>query len=122
MIYISLDYGGATQGFDGGQSFDDRLMARHTMQAKCQGDGNHRGQSFGNGGNRQRDGRHKHFRPGFAAQQSADKHDHDDHTGDKSEVFTQAIKLNLQRSGGLLGGTEQAGHPPHLSLHAGCCD
>ncbi len=116
---VGADHCGRTQGFHGGEFFQDRPVLRHAPHADRQRHRHHRRQALRNGSYRQRHGGHRGLRPGQATGEIEDEDQGHYQTGDGGEFLAQSIELDLQRRIRLWGGGDHAGKLAHLGDHAG---
>ena len=108
-----------TQGFHRRQAFDDGLVACHALQADCQRHRHHCGQTFGDGGHGEGDGRHDHHHPGLTTQQAGDQHESDHDAGDQRKSPAQRIQLDLQRRGRIFGLPQHVRQQAQFCIHPG---
>ncbi len=71
---VGRDVGGASERFDGRELFDDRAARREPGRAHRQGECDDRGESLGDGGDRERHSGDEEFGPRLPAQQTEDEH------------------------------------------------
>lgn len=79
-------------------------------------------QSFGDGGDSQRDGCHEDFQHLDAGEQSHNKNDGTGEQRHNAQIFAELRQLLLQRGLPFVFALQQAGDAAHFGLHPGCGD
>ena len=124
---VRADHLRAAQRFHSGQAADDGVALGHLGHADTQHDGNHSGQTFGNGGHGQRNSHHEgidgHIKGELAfADDAHHKNQNADAQHQPSEDAAQGRQLALQGGGFVLGLSQRIGDLTHFGVHAGAGD
>ncbi len=94
---IRTDDRGAAERFHGVQLLHDGIVLGHALHAKGEHDRHDRGQALGDGGDREADGGHEHFKHMFAAKKPHPKHHRADDKAAGSKELAHLGQLLLQR-------------------------